>query len=257
MLRAAFAAFVLSCALASPADAHETFLLPAHFAADPGEPRAISLASAETFPALDYGPHADRFASLEAAGGALSLGAWGPDAMRLSFAPSRQGLAVAAIALAPHDIDLDPEHVAAYFEELQAGPELVTAYEALPQPRVWRETYTKYAKTFFCVGPCGDGLAATRRFGHALEFVAIADHGRADLRRFRLLTHGRPAANIVTAIWREDGSHIFTHTDGDGVLALPADTHGVVMLATIIVRPPSSPDARFTSDFATLTFAAP
>jgi hypothetical protein len=42
-----------------------------------------------------------------------------------------------------------------------------------------------------------------------------------------------------------------------GIVALPADVHGPTLLSATILRPPAAPDARFTSDFATLTFVAP
>lgn len=255
MIRRALAALALSCAFALPASAHDTFLWPSAFAAAPGENVSLALSSTAAFPDLDYGPSADRIAQ---ASDGLVLRGRGPDALRFAFAPRLAGVQVLGVAFSPLDIDVGPEEISHYFAEIGVSAAARAAYEALPAPRAMPETYTKYVKTILCAAPCQRlDAEAGRPLGHALEFIAFVDRGGVSLRRFQLLAHGAPAADQHVALTTLDRRRIEMRADAEGRIELPADVHGPALLSAVILRPPAAPGARFTSDFATLTFSAP
>jgi hypothetical protein len=250
----AFAALVLACAIAGSARAHDTFLWPARFEQARVGDVPFALSSTAAFPQLETGPEADRVAAMTQG---LSVVAHEERALRLMLANPRRGLNVAAIALHPRDIELQAAETAHYFEEIGVSDAARAAYQALAEPRVLRETYTKYAKTIFCVTACQGYALAIARVGHALEFVAFAERDGVTLRRFVLYANGGPAIEQAVAATTADGRRRTLRTNNMGIVDLPDDVRGPTLLSAVILRPPAAPDARFTSDFATLTFVAP
>lgn len=255
-MRRALAALSLALCAAQAANAHETVLLASAYRVNADAPLTLSLSSMATFPTPETGPKPHRFGGAHAWIAAhrqpLQLAGHEPTALRFTVTPQRRGAMVAAVDLGPWNIDLTPDKVEEYFAEIQPDAAARAAYDG----GVLLETYTKYAKAFVCVETCGDARQTTRPIGHALEFVATPNAtGGADLRSFTLLAHGAPAANIAVMIWTADGKHEIVATDGAGRITLGADARGVMMLSATILRPPTAPGARFTSDFATLSFA--
>lgn len=235
------------------AQAHDTYLLPQVFVFETAD-APVALTSAEKFPNLEYGPKKARVQRLEVRGettsATLTIAAETKTELQLTLRNGR-GFQVAGVALSPHDIQLTLDKVAEYFEEIGASADVRRAYDALPEPRAWNERYTKYAKTIICMAPCkGDG-AASKPVGFAFEFVAQPHSGSA--RSFQLLRHGLPVARQPVAITDDRGTRQLTTTNSEGVLQIA--TPGTYLLSAVIIDPPEGPGGRFTSDFATLTFA--
>jgi hypothetical protein len=249
---ARLAAAVAALAFCASAAAHETTLLPSRFETEAGAPVTLALSSMAEFPTFETGPKPERI--MRAVGWVANVrtpvvvAGHTDDALRLSYTPPRAGLAVVAVSLGPRDIDLEPDKIAEYFAEIDPP---ATVRAALPDGATLHETYTKCAKALVCVAPCADARAALRPLGDALEFVPED----ASLRTFRLVARGRSAADVPVIVWRA-GAHAALRTDAAGHFSLPGDMRGPVMLSATILRPPASPGARFTSDFATLTFDA-
>lgn len=245
-------ALIAALAVCASASAHETTLLPARFAAQANTPVTLALSSMAEFPAFETGPRPERImragAWVGAAQAPVIVGGHTATALQLVFTPPTAGLAVAAVSLGPRDIDLEPDSIAEYFAEIDP-PASVRA--ALAPGAMLRETYTKYAKALVCVGRCTDASAALRPLGDALEFVP----DNAALRRFHLLSRGVPASEVAVTAWQA-GRRAVLRTNAQGRVTIPYEMRGPVMLSATILRVPARDGARFTSDFATLTFLA-
>lgn len=250
MIRA-LAALTLALCAAAPAVAHETSLYPTEFYAETDQPLTVYLSSMETFPVFQTGPLPERVARAKAWAdnrpATLVVGAHKPEALAFTFTSHRAGVAILGVTLHPRDIDLEPGKVAEYFAEID--PPAATR-AALASGATLHETYTKYAKTIVCVAACTEINDVTRVLGDALEFVP-----EPSLPHFRLIARGAAAAGVAVTVWTTSG-HSVVRTDTAGRFSIPADTHGRAMVSATILRPPATPGARFTSDFATLTFDA-
>jgi len=242
---------VVLALLTAPAAAHETFLAAAGTGA-PGKPLALRLSSTARYPVFETAIKPPRIARKSAVIGAktqlLEVGTLAPTWLNLTTTPDRAGVLRVAIDLGPKPIALTPAKVDEYFTEIDPGPAVRAAYVALPVPRAWTELYTKHAKALVCIAPCRDAAAATTPAGQALEFVA-AD---AALLRFVLLAAGKPLAAQPVQLVDPAGLVVRLKTDVSGAVMVPAATRQPWLLATTVLRPPETPGAPFTSDFATL-----
>jgi hypothetical protein len=229
------------------ASAHDTVLLAAPGEARAGAPVELALSSVVTFPTLDYGPLPTRVASATASNGTVVVLERRPEALHLRLISSRPGLHAVAVSLKPHTFTLGADEVAHYMDEIAASPALRAQAAADP---AFRETYVKHAKTLVCVAPCGDVRPATLPLGAPMEFTGAPGAGR-----FLLLYRGRPLAGQVVAVQAAAGERRMLKTDAAGVIVLPPDARGVVLLSAVRLRPPAHPGATWASDFATLTFS--
>ena len=247
------AAILLALAITDGACAHDSYFLPRSFVSQ-GPSIDLPFTSAEAFPALEYGPKKERVASTSARGAdrdvRLSVVGERRDALNLRLTARKSGLYVAAISLAPHPITLSPEKVEEYLAEIGADRDTREAYDALPAPRVWRELYTKYAKTLVCIGTCAGRRAARDPLGFALEFVVAEKPGCAG-RAFQLLSKGRAAAGRSVSVATGKDRRLL-RTDASGTICLPPGIAGPTLLSAVIIR--INRGKPFTSDFATMTF---
>lgn len=85
------------------------------------------------------------------------------------------GIATVWVELAPKSLDLTPDQVKEYLDEIGASPEIRRAYEAAPEPRRWREVYAKHAKTFVRVGQPQEDRSWAEPVGMDLEIVPEKD----------------------------------------------------------------------------------
>lgn len=227
------------------AHAHDTFLIGPPTPTPAGQPVALSLTSGMGFPALEYGPKADRVAAVAASSGTLVVRDRQELELRLRLVDVRLGLQTAAVSLKPFTFTLTQGEVAHYMDEIAAAPEL---RERALGGGEFRESYAKHAKAMICVGTCTLSAEALRPVGAPLEFVADPA-----LMRFVLLHQGRPLASHAVAVQVAGGERRLLTTDADGAVDLPADARGVVLLSAVRLVPPARTGEPWTSDFATLT----
>ena len=155
----------------------------------------LALTSAERFPVPGTGPQADRLQSSESA-------SVSQQSARVPDAPSRSALHLSAaisadaaiscwVEIKPREIDLNAPKVARYLAEVRASLAVRDAWTRLPEPRRWRETYSKTAQW---IRPSKQRLASmlpTAVRGTALEFV------------LRSVMPGRPGATLEIPLLRE------------------------------------------------------
>jgi hypothetical protein len=173
--------------------------------------------------------------------------------LRLTERVQGEGLAVAWVALAPKALRLTEAQVEEYLHEIGLAEAVGPAWRSRPQPRRWRETYRKLAKTALRVGTAGDGSWA-EPVGLPLEIVPETDPTAlraGDALAVRVLRAGRPLPGFVLAA--DPGraaARRFATTDAEGRLSFVLDAAGPWMLAGTDLRPAG---AEWESDFTTLT----
>lgn len=256
MIRAALAAFVLSCAFASPAGAHDTFLWPSTFTPAQGEAVTFELGSATRFPDMENRIAVARVDHYSIAPGLLDEVSPEAPAFAPTAHPAGPGAARIEVQLLPRDIDLEPEEAAHYFSEIGASQALRDAYEA-QGGGVLRETYTKTIAAILCVETCETAQDAFGGTPGRFRFLPVARDGFAPLHVFQLVFLGEPVANQQVLLSTTNAGVFILRTDEDGIIFVPHDAHGPLLLSSTILRPPAEPGARWTSDFATLTFWRP
>ena len=259
---------ILSFALAgmagpgsSPAEAHDTWLLPAQAHVAPGATVTLGMTSGMDFPKDESPIAADRVDR----GGVRVAGAEsdfsrrdeGEQSLQLSAELPRPGIATAWIDLKPRTIDLTPDDVAHYLEEIGAPPAVLTRWQAMPEPRRWRESYRKHVKTFVRIGDGAADRSWAEPVGSPLELVTEQDptalHA-GDQLTLRLLRDGAPAAGLTVAVVRGgESTAVHRQTGADGRASFTLDREGWYLVRTTDVRPAAGKDLDWESDFATLT----
>ena len=254
-------ASLAAAALAIPAWAHDTWLLPRHGQVKPGRSVDFSMTSGMAFPKDESAIDADRVAR-----GGVRLGGVTEDfdrrqegrrALRLRAALERPGIATVWLELKPRTIELTAEQVAHYVEEIGAGPAVLARWETMPEPRRWREAYRKHVKSFVRVGEPGDDRSWAEPVGSPLELVPEQDptalRPGSEL-RLRLLRGGAPAAGASVALVRagEERAVVRT-TDAEGRAAFPLPRAGWYLVRSTDLRPAVTGELEWEADFATLT----
>lgn len=242
------------------APGHETWLLPARFAAPPRAAVPFDLTSGEAFPALDHPVKPDRVAkSGVRLGKATTEGQWsaGDKSLRTVVTlPDESGVAVAWVSLKPRPIELTADTVEHYLDEIAASDAVRAEWAKVKATDPWRETYTKHAKTFVRVGdPAADQTWAAP-VGLAFELVPKTDPTALPARgkfAVTLLKGGKPlAGHAVGLIVGGKPDRVFRTTDKAGAAEFELPKAGPVLVFSVhLVR--NKDTGEWASDFTTLT----
>ena len=247
-------AVLLSAGLAS---AHDTWLSgPA--TAVPGSTVPFDLTSSGAFPVPEHAVEPSRVArSLCRAGGQevpLPTGSRKRQALRLRGRELPAGVAACGVSLGPRTLDLKPDEVEHYLEEVGAAATIGPRWKALPEPRAWRETYVKHATAFVRLGT-KDDASWGEPLGLGLEIVPLSDPTRLSTGAtlgVRLLKGGQPLAGLALRASRAGKAPTFATTDADGRASFVLDAAGPWLLAATELRPSAMRPPEWESDFATL-----
>ncbi|WP_438481423.1 DUF4198 domain-containing protein [Oleiharenicola lentus] len=241
--------------------AHDTWLQATAPAAKPGGAIALQLTSGNGFKGIEFGPQADRvqLATLHLAGksSALTPGTTTEKFLPFSSQPAANGVAVFSVELKPRVLELKPELIEEYLEEIHALPAIRTEWEKIPAPKVWRERYTKSAKTFVRVGePIASDRTWAEITGLSLEIIPERDPTTlraGDVLSVRVLKHGKPFAGLPLGFVAdgETHHHIVT-TDQDGRAAAPVNHPGRWLVHGTDLYRANEKDLEWESLFTTL-----
>ncbi len=250
----------LLAGLAATARAHDTWLLPASFAAEPGEAVSLELTSGMDFAAPETAIAPERVARavvrLQGATGPIEVGAQGESALALSAPLATPGVAALGVELHPREITMGPEDVEHYLAEIGASDELRRAWRELGTD-VWRELYTKHATSFVRVGEAAGAASWAEPLGLGLELVPESDPlalAPGSTLALRVLWHGEALAGLqVSAVCETEGSPAVATSDADGRLTLTFDRPGRWLLRGTHLRRSDKAEADWESDFTTLT----
>ena len=256
---------VLLVILAFPARAHDTWLQPERFAATPGATLVLGLTSAAGFIGTDTAIEPERVArALGRVGGdavTITEPVAGAKALGFSATFTRPGVAVLGVELKPHVLELAADKIERYFRELHAGDELRAAWATVLEPRRWRESYVKQAKTFVRVGePPASDRAWAEPLGFVLEIVPERDpttlHAGDEL-PVRVLRGGAPFAGFVVAYVSagETREHVAV-TDAAGRASAMLDARGAWLVHGTDLRRATAAGLEWQSDFTTMVVEA-
>jgi uncharacterized GH25 family protein len=249
---------VLILALPAAAAAHDTWIRPANAPVSPGAIARLEVTSGDAFPALDspIDPARVARADFRLGGKMEALGdrRRRPHALELRMKPERPGVAVVAVVLKSRQLTLEPALIAQYLEEIGATQTAGPIWEKIPNPRVWRETYTKHAKTCVRVGE-GEDESWRQPAGLALEIVPERDPTRlsaGDSLPVRVLKGGAPLPNFSVGAESGQGRKRRLRTDAEGRAVLVLDARGPWLVNGTDLRR-AADGASWESDFTTLT----
>lgn len=264
LLRSAGACLVL--ALFSAAHAHEFWMLPGSFHADPGDSITLSLAVGEHFsgePVAFSPPLVARLRRLSA-GGSEELHARtaaGASSPAIAVRLPRAGTHLIMIDTHPSEIELPADTFDAYLrqEGLHAVRAARTAAGTAAMPA--RERYRRNVKTLVQVGGISDPTYA-RRTGQRLEIVPGADPFRLAAQaslQLQVLFDARPLPRALVKLWQGSGSTALVDegiTDAKGRVQLAVTRPGVWMASVVHMVPaPAGSGFDWDSYWGNLTFA--
>jgi uncharacterized GH25 family protein len=257
VLRTAALAAALALALAAGAGGHDTWILPGAFRAAPGGTVSLGMTSGMDFPRPES-PIAEgrlKRSGLRLGGQTTALRASaGKEALALSAAVRSAGVAVLFVELKPRTLELTPEQVEHYLEEIGATQTAGPKWRARGGKR-WRESYVKLAKTFVAVGGGGDASWADP-VGLSLELVPESDptHLRSgDGLVVRLLLDGRPLAGLPVGAVGPRGAVPPQATDEGGRVRFALDAPGPWLLRATRLVEAEGGGLDWRSQFTTLT----
>jgi uncharacterized GH25 family protein len=252
---------VAFAALLSSTEAHDTWLLPDKFEVTPGTTVTLDLTSGMAFPKLESGPKPERVqeAKCRLAGQIIEVTQRiaAPNSLQLKGELAQAGVATLWVKLPSRTIDLTPDEVEHYLEEVSAPESLRKQWTEMKEPRRWRESYTKHQKTFVRVGdPMADG-SWSEPVGTFLEIVPEADPTSVkpgDDFPVRVLKNGSPlAAFALNAVGAAEEKGETKKTDAEGRARFRLNKEGPWLLRGTDIRKATGGDADWESDFVTLT----
>ena len=247
------------------ARAHDTWLQPMQFIAKAGSALVFEMTSADGFKGPDTAIKPDRIdhviGRLGSEAIAFAAPVAGEKALRFTAALARPGVAMVGVELKPRVLELTPDKIELYLEEIHAGEALRALWAAVPEPRHWRESYVKHAKTFVSVGE----HAATDRtwaepLGLALEVVPERDPTAlrvGDALPVRVLKNGKPLAGFTLGFVAagETAEHVAT-TDAQGRASAVLDARGAWLIPGTDLRRTTAAGLEWESDFTTMVVEA-
>lgn len=244
------------------ARAHDTWLQPEVFAATPGAALVLHMTSADGFNGPETAIKPERVERMWGRlGGAAvaveAVGGEGGKTLRLAATLTQPGVAVLAVQLKPRLLELAPEKIEVYFREIHATAELREVWAAVPEPRRWRESTVKCAKTFVRVGaPVAGDRSWAEPLGLPLELVPENDPTALRVgERFsvRVLKGGAPLSGFVLAFVSagETREHVVV-TDEEGRADAALDAPGAWLVHGTELRRSGTAEREWDSEFTTM-----
>jgi hypothetical protein len=169
------------------------------------------------------------------------------------------GTAVVFVEFHPHDIDLEPEEVEHYMQEIGAPEAVQRAWEDAGEGAKFHETYTKRAKTYVRVGEAGEDRSCLAPVGFAIDFLPERDPTTlkaGDTLVIRVVKGGDDEMEglAVGAVCGADGKTLLKRTNQNGVVVIPIHADGWWLVRATELR--RKADGTWESDFTTMTFYA-
>lgn len=269
--RGRFAGTVALLALlqASWTSAHETWLLPERFTAPAAGAARFTMTSGMGFPEPGSAITAERITEAQFVQGgtaqALQPGDATAGVLHLT-ASSEGGTACAWVSLHPRVLQIDSEQsVEHYLEEIGAPESVWSAWRDTREQGVWRESYSKLARSYLAaavptVGPASAGEGACWRAPSAARFdiLPLADPTGlqpGDSLELQLLFDGEPLAGQAVGLVREgEPAQTLLRSDANGRISITPGAAGSHMIYATHLRPVEAEDFAWESDFVTLTF---
>lgn len=249
--------------IASGLSAHDTWLFPRKTTVSVGSRLTLDLTSGMAFSKNETAIEPARIAqaSVRLAGRTdpMTIKVKARKSLELTARFNHTGLATLWLTLNPRPIDLKPEQVHEYLEEIGAPDSIRALYANKQSAPRWREVYTKHAKTFVTVGSSKGDSSWKIPVGQGLELVPLvnpATIAAGDIVPIQVLRDGTPypGFSIGDVADRQPSSRLY-RTDANGVASVAAPRRGGrwMLRGTDLRRPRAGSDADWESAFSTLT----
>lgn len=256
-------ALLFAVSLSTPMRAHDTWLIPDQFNLPPKSTVTLDMTSGMEFPKLDVGPKPERVESAQCrlAGKtfAITNKSAAPNSLQFKAELAEVGVATFWVKLPPRAIELKPEQVKEYLDEVDAPEALRRQWAEMKEQR-WRESYTKHPKTFARVGEPQSDRSWAEPAGMFLEIVPEKDPTAlkaGDDFPVRVLKDGQPFANFsLNAVAAGETKGETRKTDSNGRVTFRVGKGGRWLLRGTDIRKSNQPDTDWESDFTTLTVEA-
>lgn len=266
MKRIILTALSLLLSLNTLSHAHEFWLEPQNYQAEPGTAVAIELRNGQDFEGLElswFDPRVDS-ASVHTQDNSIAYEGLPGDLPAMSVTVE-DGLTVVSYSSNITKLTYDSWVKALRFAVEKDFPWFVAEHDARGLPReAVTEGYWRFSKTLIG-GGTGQGVDEAR--GMPTEFVALSNPyaGPSDTFRARLLYQDAPRADVQVEVWdKADGEITKTllRTDTDGIVTLPVQPGHSYQIDAVVLREPQSPEAQkldvmWESLWANMTFAVP
>ncbi len=257
-LRSHFLFLALSAAAAS---AEDTWLQPERFAATPGATLMLDLMSSDAFsqPGMALKPERVQRVVGRLGGRSLFIAQELVAEQSLRFPATfiRPGLAVLGVELKPERLEFAADEIEQKLRDIHASLALRATWEAVPEPRRWRENTVGYAKAFVRVGePPPSERAWSEPLGFFLEIVPECDPTAmraGDELAVRVLRGGEPLAGFTLNFISEGlARERVSVTDEEGRARAKLDVRGLWLLHGIDLRRSRTPNVEWESGTTTL-----
>lgn len=254
---------LLAGVLTSSVLAHDTWLMPDKFSVGQKTTVTLDLTSGMEFPKLDVGPKPERVESAKCrlAGKTFDMTdkSAAAHSLQLKAELSEPGVATLWVKLPPKALELKPEEVEHYLEEVSPPEELKKQWAEM-NPKRWRELYAKHQKTFVRVGQSQSDTSWREPVGTFLEIVPEKDPTAVkagDEFPVRVLKDGAPLAGFsLNAVAANETKGETRQTDAEGRVTFRLNKAGAWLLRGTDIRKSTKPDTDFESHFVTLTLEA-
>ena len=253
-------ALMFAISVPTSALAHDTWLIPDQFNLPPKSTVTLDMTSGMEFPKLDSGPKPERVQSAQCrlAGKTFEITnkAAAPNSLQFKTELADVGVATFWVKLPPRAIELKPEEVKEYLDEVDAPETLRKQWAEMKEQR-WRESYTKHQKTFVRVGDPASDRSWAAPVGTFLEIVPEKDPTTlkaGDDFPVRVLKDGKPFADFsLNAVSAGQPKGETRKADADGRVTFRVDAAGRWLLRGTDIRKSKQAETDWESDFVTLT----
>ncbi len=256
----------LMVALPALVFAHDTWLVPAILATQPGQPVTVRFATSEAFPTSDSPVGPDRIArfTLRTATGTQQVSGYKLEGNYLvgTVTPEVAGHAVVVAETMPRVLVLKPEQFNEYLQHEDLKPIMAARNAAGKSGADGRERYRKIAKAILCVGDSSKDAGYSKPDDSWLEIVpqhSTCAMKPGDVLTVRVLFRGRPLRNArVAAGYAGVTGHnypVWISTNRHGVAHVKLDRPGLWFVRVLhMVAARNDAEADWHSAFSTLTF---
>lgn len=252
-------ATVLVAMLAPVSFAHDTFIMCTPPVIKSGGVAELHISSGMAFPKYETAIDPARIRRCEWRGGgregSLTSFEKGETSLIASGRVTTDGVAVIFMQMHPKEIDLTPEEVDEYMEEIGAPESVRRSWKESGPGAKFHETYTKCAKTYLRVGDSGDAKGCLGPVGFSIDFLPERDPTAlkvGDTLTIKVIRGGDELEGYPVGAVRGNGKATLQRTSKSGMVALQIDTPGWWLVRGTELR--RKADGTWESDFTTLTF---
>jgi len=245
--------------LAPVAHAHDTWIM-----CDPPRIRdggnvTLHITSGMAFPDLDTAPDPSRIETcmwrIGGEKGSLTSFDKKDKSLVVSGRVHTDGVAVIYAEFKPRDIDLSPEEVDEYMDEIGAPESVREAWKHDGPDAKFHETYSKHAKTFLRVGDGGDATGCLGPVGFNIDFLLDRDPTSlkvGDTLPVKVIRGGQEMESFAVGTVGGNGRTNLQRTSKAGIVVVEIDSPGWWLVRGTELR--RKADRTWESDFTTLTF---